>query len=90
MNAFKFISALCPQEKLRTWSLAISISIAIHSPSDRFECYSVRLLHHSYRNPSILYRAYGCRQFLLYNFSPSTTDKLMKKNAEKMFRVPVS
>ena len=34
--------------------------------------------------------AYGCRQFLLYNFCPSTVDKLMKKNSEKMFRMPVS
>jgi len=83
MNAFKFISALCPQEKLRTSSLAIYINIAIHSPSNRVECYSTRLLHHSYRNPSILHKAYGCRQFLPYNFCPSTVDKLMKKNSEK-------
>jgi hypothetical protein len=52
LNAFKCISALCPKEKLRTWSLAICINIAIHSPSNRVECYSIRLLHHSYRNSS--------------------------------------
>ena len=79
-----------PEEKLRTSSVAIFINIAIHSPSNRVECYSIRLLHHSYRNPPILYRAYGCRQFLPYNFYPSAIDKLMKKNSEKMYRMPVN
>jgi len=90
MNAFKFISSLCPQEKSRTWSFVICINIAIHSPSNRTECYSIRLLYHSYRSPSILHRAYGCRPFLLYNFCPSTFYNLMKETSEKIFRVPVS